>query len=84
MLLCYYDTITELLCQQQNESEVIFISGAEVKKRILAAGLKLWQVADAFGCTDGNFSRKLRKEFSAADTEKVLSIIEQLKSESKQ
>lgn len=60
---------------------MIIISGAEIKQSILAAGLKLWQVADKFGCTDGNFSRKLRKEFSAADTEKVLSIIEELKAE---
>lgn len=57
------------------------MSGAEIKKSILAAGLKIWQVADKFGCTDGNFSRKLRKEFSAADTEKVLSIIDELKAE---
>ena len=58
---------------------MIRISGAEIKERILEAGLKLWQVADAFGCNDGNFSRKLRKDFSAEDTEKVLSIIEKLK-----
>lgn len=57
------------------------MSGAEVKKRILAAGLKLWQVAYVFGVTDGNFSRKLRKDFSEEDTEKVLSIIERLKAE---
>lgn len=57
------------------------MSGAEVKKRILAAGLKIWQVAYAFGVTDGNFSRKLRKDFSEEDTEKVLSIIEKLKSQ---
>ena len=57
------------------------MSGAEVKKRILAAGLKLWQVAYVFGVTDGNFSRKLRKDFSEEDTEKVLTIIERLKAE---
>lgn len=57
------------------------MSGAEIKERILAAGLRVWQVADAFGCTDGNFSRKLRRDFSDADTEKVLSIIEHLKAE---
>lgn len=57
------------------------MSGAEVKKRILAAGLKIWQVAYVFGVTDGNFSRKLRKDFSEEDTDKVLSIIEKLKAE---
>lgn len=55
------------------------MSGAEIKKAITDAGLKVWQVAYAYGVTDGNFSRKLRKDFSDADTQKVLSIIEELK-----
>ena len=57
------------------------MNGAEIRQRIISAGLKIWQVADKFGCTDGNFSRKLRKEFSADDTEKVLNIIKELKAE---
>lgn len=57
------------------------MSGAEIKNKIITAGLKVWQVAYAFGCTDSNFSRKLRRDFSTEDTEKVLSIIEQLKAE---
>lgn len=57
------------------------MSGAEIKKRILAAELKVWQVADAFGVADTTFSKYLRREFSDADTEKVLSIIERLKAE---
>lgn len=56
------------------------MTGAEIKRLILDSGLKIWQVADAYGCTDGNFSRKLRHPFNESDTEKVLSIIEELKS----
>lgn len=59
------------------------MSGAEIKQKILAAGLKLWQVAYAYGINDGNFSRKLRGNLSDEDTKKILSIIEQLKSETK-
>lgn len=55
------------------------MSGAEIKAIIKAAGLKLWQVAKEFGMNDGNFSRKLRNDFSDEDTEKVLNIIEKLK-----
>lgn len=55
------------------------MTGTEIKQRILDANLKIWQVAYAFGITDGNFSRKLRKDFSEADTQKVLRIIEELK-----
>lgn len=55
------------------------MNGQDIKRLILDSGLKIWQVAYAFGITDSNFSRKLRKEFSEADTEKVLSIIDELK-----
>ena len=57
------------------------MSGAEIKEKIKTAGLYCWQVAYALGMTDGNFSRKLRKDFSDADTDKVLAIIEKLKAE---
>ena len=55
------------------------MSGAEIKKAILAAGLRIWQVADEYGVNDSTFSRKLRHNLSPEDTEKVLSIIEKLK-----
>ena len=55
------------------------MSGAEIKEIIKAAGIKIWQVAKKFGMNDGNFSRKLRDNFSDEDTQKVLSIIEELK-----
>ncbi|MCI9642256.1 MAG: hypothetical protein HFJ98_05635 [Eubacterium sp.] len=55
------------------------MSGSEIKATIKAAGLKLWQVAKEMGMNDGNFSRKLRNDFSDEDTEKVLNAIEKLK-----
>lgn len=55
------------------------MSGAEIKKKIKSANIKLWQVAHAFGVTDATFSRKLRFDFNESDTEKVLEIIQELK-----
>ena len=55
------------------------MSGTEIKKKIKAAGLKVWQVAEAFGCTDSTFSRKLRGNFNEKDTTEILAIIEGLK-----
>lgn len=55
------------------------MTGTEIKQRILDANLKIWQVAYSFGITDGNFSRRLRKDFSEDDTERVLRIIDELK-----
>ena len=59
------------------------MTGAEIKQSIIAAGLKVWQVAYAYGVTDSNFSRKLRRDFSDKDTQKVIDIIEKLKAENK-
>ena len=55
------------------------MSGAEIKKAIKAAGLKIWQVADAYGVADTTFSKYLRKDFTSENAERVLNIIEKLK-----
>lgn len=57
------------------------MTGAEVRKLAKESGVFLWQIAEKLGINDGNFSRKLRKPLSDADTAKVLGIIDQLKSE---
>lgn len=74
-----YPTINSIILQRQNRQVHKFTSGSEIKERILGAGLKLWQVAYAYGVTDSNFSRLLRKGFTDEQTEKIQSIIEQLK-----
>lgn len=38
-------------------------------------GVYLWQIAERLHITDGNFSRKLRREFSDDDRKKILGII---------
>ena len=55
------------------------MSGAEIKKLILAAGLKIWQVAKAYGVADTTFSKYLRRDFTDEETAKVLNIISELK-----
>lgn len=59
------------------------MSGAEIKQEIQRAGLKVWQVANAYGVNDSNFSRLLRKDFTEEQTEKIFSIINELKGERK-
>ena len=41
-------------------------------------GVKLWQVAEAYGVNDGNFSRKLRRELPEEEQNKIIGIIEKL------
>ena len=52
-----------------------------IRESAKAAGVKLWQVAERYGLSDGNFSRKLRRELPAAEQERILQIIEDLKKE---
>lgn len=53
--------------------------GNEVKALIKSNGLKCWEVAEAWGMNDGNFSRKLRKPFTSDDVCKLNKIIGELK-----
>lgn len=57
------------------------MTGAEVRQLAKENGVFLWQIAEKLGINDGNFSRKLRKPLSDADTAKILGIIDRLKAE---
>ncbi len=52
-----------------------------IKRTARESGVKLWQVAERWGCTDGNFSRKLRRPFSPADERRALAIIDEIRKE---
>ncbi len=47
----------------------------EIREAAAEAGVRLWEIADRLGLTDGNFSRKLRHELPDTERERVLSII---------
>ena len=57
------------------------MSNQDLRKEAKAAGVKLWQIASKYngGITDGNFSRKLRKELSDAEKKKIHAIIQSIK-----
>lgn len=55
------------------------MTGSEIKKLVLDSGLKLWQIAERWGLTDGNFSRRLRKPFDETEVERVKKIIADIK-----
>ncbi|MGN0574464.1 MAG: hypothetical protein ACI4J2_00400 [Ruminococcus sp.] len=54
------------------------MTGSEIKSMILSSGLKLWQVAQALGLNDGNFSRRLRKPFNDSEVARIKDIIADL------
>lgn len=53
----------------------------DIREAIAAAKLRYWQVATAYGCTDGTFSRKLRRELPAEEKEKIFEIIREMSQE---
>ena len=55
------------------------MNNIEVRTAIKEAGLKYWEVAEKLGMNDGNFSRKLRKELSDVEKQKVIAAIQELK-----
>lgn len=50
----------------------------KIRRAMGAAGLKQYQVAEALGMLEGNFSRKLRKELPKEEQEKILDVIKAL------
>ena len=42
------------------------------------AGVYLWEVAERWGCNDGNFSRRLRRELPEDEQRRILAIIAEL------
>ena len=50
----------------------------DIRRAAAGSGVRLWQIADALGMTDGNFSRKRRKEFSQEEKQMILEIIERI------
>lgn len=80
-MLCYDNNITNSVMSTKIKKKGVhkIMTGSEVKEKINTAGLKLWQVAYAYGVTDSHFSRLLRKDFTDEQTNKILSIIEELK-----
>lgn len=47
----------------------------EARKAIKESGFKHWQVADMLKVSEATFVRKLRRELSVAEKEKILNVI---------
>lgn len=50
----------------------------DIRKAAAEAGVKLWQIADALGIADSSFSRRLRKELSKEEKDRILKIVKEL------
>ena len=57
------------------------VANQQIREAAKNAGVKLWEIAAKVGVTDSNFSRKLRRELSQAETARILTIISDLAAE---
>lgn len=53
----------------------VSFSGHSVRQYILDRGVRIWMVAENFGCSESTFSRKLRHSFSQADFDRIVEIV---------
>ena len=53
----------------------------DIREEAKLRGVRLWEIAMRLGITDGNFSRRLRSEFSPDQRERVLRIIREIAAE---
>lgn len=58
-------------------------SNKDIRAAAAAAGVFLWQIAEAIGVTDGTFSRKLRRELPDDEKAEILQVIQNLSISSK-
>lgn len=60
------------------------MKNVKIREAAKQAGVYLWQIAERWGCNDGNFSRKLRRELPEDEQMKILAIIAELAAEKKE
>lgn len=51
----------------------------DIRKLIFDSQIPMWKIAEAYGFTDSTFSKKLRKELSEIEKEKIRFVIKELK-----
>lgn len=60
------------------------MKNVKIRDAAKQAGVYLWEIAERWGCNDGNFSRLLRRELPAAEQEKIIAIIAEVAREKKE
>lgn len=53
----------------------------EIKVKAKEKGVCLWEIADKIGLIDSSFSRKLRKELSSTEKQRIFKIIDDIAAE---
>ena len=49
-----------------------------IRQTLELTGIKMWEVAEQYGCTESTLSKKLRTELSTKEKEQIYDIIQDL------
>lgn len=52
-----------------------------IREYAKSCGVRLWEIAEAYGLSDQNFSRKLRHELPDEEKQRIMQIIVAIRSE---
>ena len=55
----------------------------DIKRQAKQSGVFLWEIAEKLEVTDGNLSRKLRRELPAEEKQRIFSLIDEIAAEKK-
>lgn len=64
--------------------EMFECANEDLREEMKISNIPVWKIALEYGYTDSAFSKKLRKEFSKSEKEKILKIIEKLQNETEE
>ena len=53
----------------------------DIKTKAKQSGVFLWEIAEKLDVTDGNFSRKLRRELPADEKQRIFALIDEIAAE---
>lgn len=54
------------------------VKNVDIRNKAKSKGVKLWEIAEAIGINDGNFSRKLRKELPEDEKAAIMTTIDRI------
>lgn len=74
--IVHFNHTTCSCCLQAERSEIL--NNIDIRVAAAKSGVRLWEIAEELGIADGNLSRKLRRELSPEEKERIFSIINQL------
>lgn len=57
------------------------MKNVRIRVEALSNGVRFWEIAEALGISDSNFSKKLRNELPEAETDRIVSLIRKLADE---